>query len=93
MCVCREFRPLLVELDKWPLPSVTSHPEASPFDSPKVGKKAIQIKSKRQTPSAKRPKSPQPAKRPKSPQAAVEKRSGYCECCKIYFTDLMMVRP
>ena len=73
-----------MELDKWPLPSVNTHPEASPFDSPKfVEKKRIHKAAKRQTPSA---------KRPKSPQAAVEKRSGYCECCKMYFSDLLMVR-
>lgn len=73
----RAYKPLVIEVKAWPTPNVNCSPEGCPFDSPPPRKEKAR-------------KQPAPAT-PKQSVVPLEKKPGYCECCKAHFTDMKMV--
>ena len=65
----------------WPKANDSCSPEESPFDTPR--------RVRHHTAKAKKPAT---AVAKKAQKALPEKRSGYCECCKSYFNDILLVR-
>ena len=69
------YRPLVYETDKWPVPNASYPADAGPYDT------SHQMKCRRRLHFLEEPPSPPPAKR----------KAGYCECCAIRYQDLEMV--
>ena len=71
----RLYRPLVLEMKRWPRPLCHASHKASPFDPPHM--------------AAKSPEQLQQKKEMRGDK--VEKRPGHCECCSVKFDDLQMV--
>ena len=74
----RAYKPLVFEVKVWPTPNVHCPPEGSPFDSPPPRKERAKKQAERPAP-------------PKQSVVPLEKKPGYCECCKVHFTNMKMV--
>ena len=74
----RLYRPLVLEMKRWPRPLCHASHKASPFDPPHM--------------AAKSPEQQQQLQQKKEMRGdKVEKRPGHCECCSVKFDDLQMV--
>ncbi|CAI8009008.1 Protein DBF4 homolog B [Geodia barretti] len=73
----RLYRPLVLEMKRWPRPLCHASHKASPFDPPHL--------------TAKSPEQQQQLQQKKEMRGdKVEKRPGHCECCSVKFDDLQM---
>ena len=72
----RAYKPLVLEMKKWPRPLCHASHKASPFDPPQLSRSPQQQKKKEGGGGG---------------CDKVEKRPGHCECCCVRFEDLHMV--
>ena len=79
----RVYRPLVLEMKRWPHPHCHAHIKASPFDPPHLAT----TKSPEQQQQKKKKEETRGGERVE----AREMRPGHCECCSVKFDDLQMV--
>ena len=73
----RLYRPLVLEMKRWPRPLCHASHKALPFDPPHL--------------AAKSPEQQLQQKKEMRGEERVEKRPGHCECCSVKFDNLQMV--
>ena len=81
-CFCRMYKPLVREMKTWPVLNLNCSAGSSPFDSPLLQK--LHKRRVRKTLVA-----PSCAI-PRLNMDSIERKPGYCECCKTHFADMKM---
>ena len=79
----RNYRPLVLEMKRWPRPLCHASLKASPFDPPHTGKSPEQQQQQKMGGGG--------GGREKEKVEVRDKRPGHCECCSVKFEDLQMV--
>ena len=83
------YRPLIYEVEKWPLPNSHCLPNACPYDTPKKNGKVAQLS--RATGARLTQDLVVSLPGPCGAAATARRKPGYCECCGLRYDDLKTV--